>query len=156
MTVWTQDLKDRVAGLLKAGNSYGIIARAVGVSRASVSGIILRDPALKKIAPATLPTQKLKRAKQSRIAGVLASPKGKPKAPVALDERTINPDVGVVPKMTALADLGQGDCHWPIGDPRKDGFGFCGHPVFEARSYCLAHNRLAYTAVGLRAQQVAA
>lgn len=40
----------------------------------------------------------------------------------------------------ALDEAGKRHCHYPIGDPRKPGFGFCGHPrEAGASKYCAAH-----------------
>lgn len=34
------------------------------------------------------------------------------------------------------------DCRWPIGDPRRDGFHFCGEPKALGRPYCAHHSAL--------------
>jgi hypothetical protein len=41
-----------------------------------------------------------------------------------------------------LADLGDGMCRWPIGDPRSAEFAYCGAPA--AKSYCAGHRAIAY------------
>ncbi|ESZ60679.1 hypothetical protein NL532_24260 [Mesorhizobium sp. C120A] len=55
------------------------------------------------------------------------------------------PAVAVVPLMVALVDLRPNQCRFPVGDPLKEDFGFCGHPM-EQGSYCRSHARLAYQA----------
>lgn len=47
-------------------------------------------------------------------------------------------------RMVALTELGENDCRFPIGDPAKPGFGFCGAPKFGGYSYCEAHTLLCY------------
>lgn len=44
-------------------------------------------------------------------------------------------------------NIGPHDCQWPIGNPRKPGFGFCGHPIIEDgyAPYCAEHHARAYT-----------
>lgn len=35
-------------------------------------------------------------------------------------------------------------CKWPIGDPAKDDFHFCGQPAMVGKSYCAHHARMAF------------
>ncbi|MEZ5981668.1 MAG: GcrA family cell cycle regulator [Parvularculaceae bacterium] len=35
-------------------------------------------------------------------------------------------------------------CKWPIGDPARDDFHFCGQPTSSGKSYCAYHARLAF------------
>jgi hypothetical protein len=39
----------------------------------------------------------------------------------------------------ALAFLPDGACRWPLGDPAKPGFAFCGAPRLGRRPYCSSH-----------------
>jgi GcrA cell cycle regulator len=59
-------------------------------------------------------------------------------------------DEGVdVSHLLGIMDLDQGavltQCRWPIGDPLEPGFGFCGAPCVEGKSYCATHLRRAYS-----------
>jgi len=36
-------------------------------------------------------------------------------------------------------------CAWPVGDPMKADFRFCGAPVVEGKPYCQDHCAVAYT-----------
>ncbi|OFW84066.1 MAG: hypothetical protein A2018_03235 [Alphaproteobacteria bacterium GWF2_58_20] len=47
-------------------------------------------------------------------------------------------------KVVSILDLSERMCRWPFGDPKNDGFGFCGHPTMENLPYCEEHARLAY------------
>lgn len=40
-----------------------------------------------------------------------------------------------------LIDLGINECRWPIGDPRHEGFGYCGGIIVRG-SYCEQHAAL--------------
>lgn len=40
----------------------------------------------------------------------------------------------------------RGGCSWPIGDPRKDDFHFCGEPAMPGKPYCSKHAAIAYIA----------
>lgn len=39
-----------------------------------------------------------------------------------------------------------GGCSWPIGDPRKDDFHFCGEQAMPGKPYCSQHAAIAYIA----------
>jgi GcrA cell cycle regulator len=44
----------------------------------------------------------------------------------------------------SLIDLASGRCRWPLSDPGKADFGFCGSDAIAGFSYCAGHARLAY------------
>lgn len=54
--------------------------------------------------------------------------------------------------MLPLEQLTDAMCHWPVGDPGTEGFGFCGHGAhvrmvkghLKVGPYCEYHSRLAY------------
>jgi GcrA cell cycle regulator len=45
-----------------------------------------------------------------------------------------------------LAEIGEVECRWPLGDPTDEDFAYCGLPVARGRAYCAGHCRLAYRA----------
>jgi len=45
---------------------------------------------------------------------------------------------------SALANLPDRCCSWPIGDPAVEGFAFCGAQIEGHGSYCAAHRARAY------------
>lgn len=47
-------------------------------------------------------------------------------------------------KYKTLLELESGDCRWPVGDPRHDGFHFCGAPQVLGRPYCITHWPLSF------------
>lgn len=51
----------------------------------------------------------------------------------------------------ALTELRDSMCKFPIGDPRADGFGFCGaRKPIDGSPYCAFHARIAYAPVAER------
>ncbi|MBP1885813.1 GcrA family cell cycle regulator [Sinorhizobium mexicanum] len=52
----------------------------------------------------------------------------------------------VVPmsRRLGLTELTERTCKWPIGDPLKEEFHFCGNDSPESSPYCSYHTRLAY------------
>lgn len=45
---------------------------------------------------------------------------------------------------TTVATLKNNMCKWPIGDPARDDFHFCGQSTSTGKSYCAYHARLAF------------
>lgn len=58
----------------------------------------------------------------------------------------------VVPiaRRLVLTQLTERTCKWPIGDPLKDDFFFCGNDSPDSSPYCNYHQRLAYQPSGER------
>jgi GcrA cell cycle regulator len=58
----------------------------------------------------------------------------------------------VVPisRRLALTELTERTCKWPVGDPLKEDFHFCGCDANEASPYCNFHRRMAYQPVNER------
>ena len=49
-----------------------------------------------------------------------------------------------------LMDLTERTCKWPIGDPSRGEFYFCGHPVVTGKPYCKGHTAAAYQPMSSR------
>ena len=65
-------------------------------------------------------------------------------------ETRIAPSTNVVvpiSRQLALTDLTERTCKWPVGDPLKDDFHFCGCESPDTSPYCNYHARLAYQPV---------
>ncbi|GGE92902.1 GcrA cell cycle regulator [Stappia taiwanensis] len=67
-------------------------------------------------------------------------------APVAAPEPEAQPVAELVPiaKRATILTLTERTCKWPIGDPTKEDFYFCGHPSNPGVPYCAYHCRVAY------------
>jgi GcrA cell cycle regulator len=44
----------------------------------------------------------------------------------------------------SLSDLAERKCRWPLGDPVKPDFAFCGNEAVQGFTYCIGHARMAY------------
>jgi GcrA cell cycle regulator len=64
---------------------------------------------------------------------------------------TPEPRAKAASAITAVFTLTPNACRWPLGDPQRPGFRFCGSPVTEG-SYCKHHRGMAYTASRARHQ----
>lgn len=63
------------------------------------------------------------------------------------EEAEIQPASNVVVPISrrlGLTELTERTCKWPVGDPMKDDFHFCGNDSPESSPYCAYHARLAY------------
>lgn len=72
------------------------------------------------------------------------------------EETHFSPPANVVlpiSRRLALTELTERTCKWPIGDPIKDDFHFCGVEAHEASPYCSYHGKLAYQPVSDRRKQ---
>jgi len=49
-----------------------------------------------------------------------------------------------------LTELTERTCKWPVGDPLKDDFHFCGCDASESSPYCKFHAKMAYQPVSER------
>jgi GcrA cell cycle regulator len=52
--------------------------------------------------------------------------------------------VEAVARLFDIAGLSARVCHWPVGDPRLAGFGYCGAAASGQGPYCKDHHRAAY------------
>jgi GcrA cell cycle regulator len=44
----------------------------------------------------------------------------------------------------SLVELAERKCRWPLGDPVKPDFAFCGNEAVAGFAYCIGHARMAY------------
>ena len=69
----------------------------------------------------------------------------KRKMPVNKNSKIIELTTSVEPmNPTSFADIKDGLCRWPLGEPEDLGFKFCGRKCAEGMIYCTEHHSLAY------------
>lgn len=49
-----------------------------------------------------------------------------------------------IQKNKTLLELEANECRWPLGDPRQEGFHFCGAQQVLGRPYCIEHWQLSF------------
>ncbi|PKQ03506.1 MAG: GcrA cell cycle regulator, partial [Alphaproteobacteria bacterium HGW-Alphaproteobacteria-11] len=59
--------------------------------------------------------------------------------PAAQEERMLEPS-----QRATVLTLTEHTCKWPIGDPGRPGFHFCGRGADNGSPYCTEHARMAY------------
>lgn len=121
-SVWTDERLGQLEKLWAEGLSISQIGEALGVSRNSIAGKAHRMGLPKRPSP-------ISKTKSEKT--VI------PVSPVEKD----------LPLRLELRQLvwSRSRCCWPTGDPKKNGFLFCGGNVVPGKPYCLQHCQEAYT-----------
>ncbi len=128
---WDEAVRAAACRRFEQGESAGVIAKALGLTRSAVGAMLNR--AGKKRAP----------GQRSTVVAAPPGPKPRPKplaAPVKPKPKPPAPVPAFV-EPVELMGLTSKTCHWPL-----DGRGglFCGGPVDGRGSYCQAHRIAAY------------
>ncbi|WP_377297501.1 GcrA family cell cycle regulator [Rhizobium sp. SGZ-381] len=173
---WTDERVERLKRLWAEGLSASQIATQLGgVSRNAVIGKVhrLNLPGRAK-AGGTQATARTAPAKRTTSAP--RAPNFAARTPAGAPTRTVTRPLGatlvteeveaeaaepaefkapsnvVVPmsRKLSLTDLTERTCKWPMGDPLKDDFHFCGSESADTSPYCKYHARLAYQPVNER------
>ncbi|NTJ41283.1 GcrA cell cycle regulator [Agrobacterium larrymoorei] len=175
---WTDERVEKLKRLWAEGLSASQIAAQLGgVSRNAVIGKVHRlnlpgrakaggtvatsRPAVKRPAPAVAATRTQafnsnarvapSRPAQTRTAGAVAL-----KDEFEIDSAEVleyrpasNMSLPTSLRLT-LTELTERTCKWPVGDPLKDDFHFCGCEAAESSPYCKFHAKMAYQPVSER------
>ena len=120
--VWTDERLEELKKLWAQGLSISQIGEALGVSRNAIAGKAHRMGLPKRPSPIIKPKAE------------------KPKVEPVVEEQDL-------PLRLELRQLvwSRSKCCWPTGDPKKNGFVFCGDTVVPGKPYCLPHCKEAYT-----------
>ena len=171
---WTDERVEKLKRLWAEGLSASQIAAQLGgVSRNAVIGKVHRlnlpgrakaggstgaNRSAKRPAAPARPTNYPARVATRPVARTVGATALKDDVEVALPELSYVPSNDVVVPISrklALTDLTERTCKWPMGDPLKDDFHFCGVDASEASPYCGYHARLAYQPVADRRKAAA-
>jgi GcrA cell cycle regulator len=169
---WTDERVERLKRLWAEGLSASQIATQLGgVSRNAVIGKVHRlnlpgrvkaggTQATARTAPkrTTSAPRAPNFAARTTTNPTLTTPHTVGVAAVAREVETVQPTEFrapsnvVVPmsRKLSLTDLTERTCKWPMGDPLKDDFHFCGSDSADTSPYCKYHARLAYQPVNER------
>jgi GcrA cell cycle regulator len=133
---WTPERIDALCRMWAQGNSASQIAGELRVfTRNAIIGKVHRlglsreDQSLKAKRTAK---RKRKQVFRPSFSGMPPCRRAAPREPI----------IALVPKMLPLSELTAQTCRWPIGDPRSEDFGFCGHSCRSDQPYCRHHSWL--------------
>lgn len=136
---WTEDAVTRLKALRAAGKTGREIAAEMFVTRNMVIGKLTRLGLIGKDAP-----------KYVQPKATSSKPKPPDQARLTVKPAPIKPakpcdDLSIPEsRRVRLIDLTRTDCRFPLGDPAKDDFAFCGAAVRAGSSYFGFHGSLCY------------
>ncbi len=138
---WTDERVSTLKKLWLDGLSASQIAKQLGgVTRNAVIGKVHRLGLSGRAAPSQPARPVFKAPRPARPVAAAPAPVRRPPAPMMAVAAYAREDIGSATVLT----LGAHMCKWPIGDPAKDGFSFCGRRMGEDGPYCGEHAQLAY------------
>jgi GcrA cell cycle regulator len=127
---WTDEKLALLRKLWSKGKTATAIAQQLGASKSAVLGKIFR---------LRLPTPP-ERPVSAETSPLAHRQKGRPLK---------TPEKPIVKRGKSLLELTNQTCRWPIGDPSKQSFHFCGEPGADLEQgipYCERHSKRAYQA----------
>ena len=152
-TGWSDDRVDMLAKLWAEGLSASQIAAALGggvtrnavigkvhrlglSGRAKAGGAAVQRPSKAPPAAAAVPTPESLRA---------VAREAETRASAGPAEETWADDAAIpLSQRVSILELRDSMCRWPIGDPSKPDFAFCGARSVTGLPYCAHHCRVAY------------
>ena len=159
---WTDDRVELLKKLWSEGFSASQIA--AGVTRNAVIGKVHRlglsgrgkgstpgAPRTRKPRPigAPPPTAPVLRGNTALAAKFTPRPEAQPAPVLQFDEDVVIP----LSERVTIMDLRESMCRWPMGDPTKPEFRFCGARSITGLPYCTHHARIAYQPVADRKRE---
>lgn len=142
---WTDERVSLLKRLWGEGHTAAEIATQLGgVTRNAVIGKAHRL----KLSNRASPIQQNRKPANKNVERKPAVEKVKkePKIVEKKEEAKVLKETSSVPsgKLYDLMDLEPRMCRWPCGDPKEEGFGFCGAKTIAGIPYCAEHAKLAY------------
>ena len=157
---WTADRTKFATDMYAKGWSASQIARVLkGVSRNAVIGKLHRSGICGPKAEGRVRSTPQVR----RLVSGTAPPKPSHPNPLGLDGRARKPKAPVPPPPTNIVPIARAalppcipqvghlpasksQCKFPVGDPGRDGFGWCSSPAADGKPYCAAHCAVCFQA----------
>ena len=143
---WTDDRVLLLRKLWGEGRTAAEIARELGgVTRNAVIGKAHRLKLSNRVSPIQQNTKKptVKVVSERKFAEASNDTAAVFTAPKPVYKFT--PEI-LTGKLHSLMELKPRMCRWPVGDPREEGFGFCGCESVSGLPYCVDHAKVAYQA----------
>lgn len=161
---WTDERVERLKTLWSEGLSASQIAAELGsVTRNAVIGKVHRlglsgrakpqvqasrpaqAPRLKTSAPAVRPSQPAPRpARPITVGNVVVKSIEAPETSTAVAVAPSHEAEPIAFERMSILNLTEQTCKWPIGDPGRPDFFFCGRKSDSGIPYCAYHARIAY------------
>lgn len=140
---WTDERVEQLKKLWAEGLSAAQIANKMGgVTRNAVIGKVHRLGLSGRATPAK--PQRGCAPSLERKEGVVAKEPQPEVKSVIPEPEFIAPLVLDTGDRTTVSTIKNNMCKWPIGDPAKEDFHFCGQSTATGKSYCAYHAHLAF------------
>ncbi|WP_173796289.1 GcrA family cell cycle regulator [Hartmannibacter diazotrophicus] len=152
---WTEERVERLKALWAEGLSASQIAGELGgVTRNAVIGKVHRLGLSGRSKPQAQPTARPRKTREP-------THPMRPSAPASVGNTALKADVEELPaaepeaktsprpevidfERATILTLTEHTCKWPIGDPSREDFFFCGRHSEAGIPYCAHHARIAY------------
>jgi GcrA cell cycle regulator len=153
--IWTDERVEQLKKLWEEGLSASQIAAEMAgiVSRNAVIGKVHRLGLKGRIKPTPL-AQAAKNTKPLEKQAFVSTTTGT-ELTTQQEDITHYPD-NIIPfdQRLALLELRESTCRWPVGDPQKNDFYFCGGRANLGTPYCAVHGKMAYQSVADRTKRM--
>jgi len=142
---WNPERVAQLRSFIGAGLTCSQIAAEIGVSRNAVIGKIHRlglGPGRAAAAPGRACPPRTRRSRlpsQRQMLRLISADAPRTADGTVLEALTVEST-----QRCSLLELEQSKCRWPLSDPGRADFGFCGNEAIAGFSYCAGHTRLAY------------
>lgn len=130
----SEDWVEEAKRLYYDGLSYRKIGLELGKSKGQVAGKLNRADVLKTRTVVRMPPHRKKIVEVLPITFQFKGVKDTPRPP-RTRLRLIESQMEVT-----LQELTKNTCRWPLGDPRRSDFRFCGCPPRKGSPYCTEHS----------------
>jgi len=161
MSAWNDDNIKILVKMWQAGHTASEISRELKVvSRSAILGKLHRIGKSGRVKPSRPAKKTIHNVRGSTSRKTLKP--SVPRSPrVAAPARPALPPIEPVPmadgSFATILTITDYMCKWPIGDPSKDEFKFCGRKTDDAEEpYCKAHSSVAYQASRIRGSKTRA
>lgn len=141
---WTDERVEILKKLWAEGLSAAQIANKIGgVTRNAVIGKVHRLGLSGRATPAKPQRGCAPTAAEKDKAAPAKTPREEVKS-VIPEPDFVAPLVLETGDAATVATISNNMCKWPIGDPARDDFHFCGQTTLSGKSYCAYHARMAF------------
>ena len=139
---WNDDTIARLRALWDEDHSTAEIGRRMGITKNAVVGKAHRLELPGRESPIRARTSEPSQPRQPRQLRT-AAPNLPPLPSLAAPAKAPAPAAPLSPPRRRHGPPGQ-PCCWPIGEPGRPGFRFCGEGTARGRPYCPEHTSIAY------------
>jgi GcrA cell cycle regulator len=141
--IWSFEHTEQLRALWGRQLSAGAIGAIIGCSRHAVIGRAHRI-GLPPIERVIAPRPQAVRQKDKCFPWIRKRRRDADEGRAAIELKDIPLTVIGEPRMLSILEIDSTTCRWPIGDPRDQRFGYCGHRTKPGSGYCDGHHAIAY------------